>query len=260
LGISSDGTALSGWARQPGRRTVQGDLEEALAIVLRCPVDLTVAGRTDAGVHATGQVAHADVPRAVWTEQRERLVRRLRGVLPADVAVPAVEEAHPDFDARFGALARHYVYRLTDAPWGPSPLRRTDVVGWPRTLDADAMRTAATRLLGQNDFAAFCRRREGATTVRTLLGLDAAREGELVEIAASADAFCHSMVRSLVGALLAVGEGRRPVEWPASLLSRTERASEVPVAPAAGLTLAGVDYPPDPELAARTQVTRARRG
>jgi tRNA pseudouridine38-40 synthase len=218
-----------------------------------------VAGRTDAGVHATGQVAHCGVPRAVWDDQRDRLLRRLRGVLPADVAVRAVEEAHPDFDARFAALARHYVYRLTDAPWGPSPLRRTDVVGWPRTLDVAAMQAAAAPLLGEHDFAAFCRRREGATTIRTLLALEVARDGELVRIAASADAFCHSMVRSLVGALLAVGEGRRPVEWPASLLSRSERASEVPVAPAAGLALVAVDYPPDAGLAARTQVTRARR-
>jgi tRNA pseudouridine38-40 synthase len=227
--------------------------------VLRVPVDLTVAGRTDAGVHATGQVAHCDVPRSVWHEQRERLVRRLRGVLPADVAVRGVEEAHPDFDARFTALARHYVYRLTDAPWGPSPLRRTDVVGWPRSVDAVAMAAAAELLLGRHDFAAFCRRREGATTIRTLLALHVGRVGDLVEVAASADAFCHSMVRSLVGALLAVGEGRRPVGWPAGLLTRAERASEVPVAPAAGLTLVAVDYPPDAELADRSQVTRARR-
>lgn len=225
-----------------------------------------MAGRTDAGVHAIGQVAHCDVPRAVWEEQRERLVRRLRGVLPPDVGVRAVEEAHPDFDARFAALARHYVYRLTDAPWGAAPLRRTDLVGWPRALDVAAMQDAATRLVGENDFAAFCRRREGATTIRTLLhlgverSLDEVAGDEIVLIRASADAFCHSMVRSLVGALLAVGEGRRPVEWPASLLRRTARASEVPVAPAAGLTLVAVDYPLDRDLAARTRVTRARRG
>ena len=238
---------------------MQETLEQALGTVLRVPVGLTVAGRTDAGVHATGQVAHCDVPRPIWEEQRDRLVRRLRGVLPADLAVREVVEAHPDFDARFGALARHYVYRLTDVPWGPSPLRRTDVAAWPRTLDADAMAAAAALLLGEHDFAAFCRRREGATTIRTLLALDVVRNSDLVEIAASADAFCHSMVRSLVGALLAVGEGRRPVNWPTSLLARSERASEVPVAPAAGLTLVAVDYPGDRELAARTQVTRARR-
>jgi tRNA pseudouridine38-40 synthase len=259
LSVSYDGTALHGWARQPGQRTVQGELEQALAMVLRCPVDLTVAGRTDAGVHATGQVAHCDVPRELWEEQGTRLVRRLRGVLSADIAVPAVVEAPTAFDARFGALARHYVYRLTDAEYGPPPLRRADTVGWPRSLDADAMARAAALLLGEHDFAAFCRRREGATTVRTLLALDVERDGDLVTIAASADAFCHSMVRSLVGALSAVGEGRRPVEWPADLFSRTERSSEVPVAPAGGLILVRVDYPPDEELAARALVTRARR-
>jgi tRNA pseudouridine38-40 synthase len=259
LDISYDGRALHGWARQPAERTVQGDLEQALATVLRTDVELTVAGRTDAGVHATGQVAHCDIPRALWTEQEHRLVRRLRGVLPPDIAVAAVRAAHPDFDARFGALARHYVYRLTDHPAGPPPLRRADTVGWPRALDTDAMALATGLLLGQQDFAAFCRRREGATTIRTLLALDVVRDADLVTVAASADAFCHSMVRSLVGALLAVGEGRRLPEWPATLLSRSERASDVPVAPAHGLTLVRVDYPSDGDLAARAELTRARR-
>jgi tRNA pseudouridine38-40 synthase len=218
-----------------------------------------VAGRTDAGVHATGQVAHCDVPRELWEEQGTRLVRRLRGVLASDIAVPAVVEAPSGFDARFGALARHYVYRLTDTEWGPPPLRRADTVGWPRSLDAAAMTQAAALLLGEHDFAAYCRRREGATTIRTLLALDVVRDGDLIAISASADAFCHSMVRSLVGALSAVGEGRRPPEWPVGLLASTERSSEVPVAPAGGLTLVRVDYPPDDELAARTLVTRARR-
>jgi tRNA pseudouridine38-40 synthase len=239
---------------------VQGDLEQALTTVLRRPVELTVAGRTDAGVHATGQVAHVDVPRELWKEQEQRLVRRLRGVLPPDIAVRAVAEAHPDFDARFGALARHYVFRLTDAPWGPPPLRRNDTVAWPRSLDSDAMVLATGLLLGEHDFAAFCRRREGATTIRTLLALDVVRDGDLITVAASADAFCHSMVRSLVGALLSVGEGRRGAQWPAGLLTRTERASDVPVAPAHGLTLVRVDYPSDDDLAGRAAVTRARRG
>jgi tRNA pseudouridine38-40 synthase len=227
--------------------------------VLRAPVHLTVAGRTDAGVHPTGQVAHCDVPRDVWQEQQQRLVRRLRGVLPPDIAVAAVTEAPEGFDARFGALARHYVYRLTDDPAGPPPLRRADTVGWPRSLDAAAMALATGLLLGEHDFAAFCRRREGATTIRTLLALDVERSGGLIEVRASADAFCHSMVRSLVGALLAVGEGRRLPDWPGGLLSRTERAGDVPVAPAHGLTLVRVDYPADDRLAARAAVTRARR-
>jgi tRNA pseudouridine38-40 synthase len=228
-------------------------------MVLRVPVDLTVAGRTDAGVHATGQVAHCDVPRGVWEAQGDRLVRRLRGVLDPDIAVRAVREVTGDFDARFSALGRHYVYRLSDDPWGPPPLRRADTAAWPRALDAEAMAAAAGLLVGEHDFVAFCRRREGATTIRTLLALDVVRTGGLVQVNASADAFCHSMVRSLVGALAAVGEGRRGPEWPAALFAATERSSEVPVAPAGGLTLVRVDYPVDEELAARALVTRARR-
>ncbi|MGY1712850.1 tRNA pseudouridine(38-40) synthase TruA [Geodermatophilus sp. SYSU D01106] len=259
LDVAYDGTAFSGWARQPGRRTVQAELEDGLATVLRRPVRLTVAGRTDTGVHATGQVAHADVARDLWEEHRARLVRRLRGVLPPDVAVHTVSEAPAGFDARFAALARHYRYRLTDADGGPPPLRRADTVGWPRRVDAAAMDTAAGLLLGQHDFAAFCRRREGATTIRVLLDLGVERDGDLVTVRASADAFCHSMVRSLVGALLAVGEGRREPGWPAQLLTRRVRADEVVVAPPGGLTLVRVDYPADADLAARVERTRALR-
>jgi tRNA pseudouridine38-40 synthase len=259
LEISYDGTAFHGWARQPGQRTVQGELELGLVTVLRHDVDLTVAGRTDAGVHATGQVAHTDLPAELFAAHQSRLLRRLRGVLPPDVAVTGARVVSSDFDARFAALARHYVYRLTDADSGPPPLRRADTAAWPRRLQATDMRVAAALLLGQHDFAAFCRRREGATTIRTLLDLDVCREGEVVEIRASADAFCHSMVRSLVGALIAVGEGRRPAGWPASLLTLSARANDVPVAPAGGLTLVRVDYPADDQLAARAVVTRAKR-
>jgi tRNA pseudouridine38-40 synthase len=260
LSVAYDGTDFSGWARQPGRRTVQQDLEEALATVLRRPVRLTVAGRTDAGVHAVGQVAHCDLPRELWAEHAEKLLRRLRGVLPSDVAVSSIDPAPADFDARFSGLARHYVYRLHDQPWGPPPLRRADVVAWHRPLDVEAMNAAAAPLIGMRDFAAFCRRREGATTIRVLTALAAERDADgLIAVRASADAFCHSMVRSLVGSLLAVGDGRWPVERPASLLSRAQRADEVVVAPAAGLTLVAVDYPPDDQLAARNQVTRALR-
>jgi tRNA pseudouridine38-40 synthase len=238
---------------------VQGDLELALTTVLRHDVDLTVAGRTDAGVHATGQVAHLDLPAQLWAQHEPRLLRRLRGVLAPDIAVTSAALAPAGFDARFAALGRHYAYRLTDDVAGAPPLRRLDTAAWPRTLDTAAMRVAAALLLGQHDFAAYCRRREGATTIRVLQALDVVRDGPLVTVSASADAFCHSMVRSLVGALLAVGEGRRDPAWPAGLLSRTSRADEVPVAPAGGLTLLAVDYPPDDQLAARAEVTRARR-
>jgi tRNA pseudouridine38-40 synthase len=257
LDIGYDGTDFSGWARQPDRRTVQGVLEDALATVLRRPAALTVAGRTDAGVHATGQVAHLDL---AGGEDPGVLERRLRRLLPPDVTVCGARVVPPEFDARFGALRRHYAYRIADRPSTAAPLRRRDTLAWHRELDERSMTLAAAALLGEHDFAAFCRRREGAGTVRELQRLDFARDtGGVLVGWVSADAFCHTMVRSLVGALLAVGEARRPPGWPADVLAAGRRCAEVAVAPAHGLTLVGVDYPPDEALAARATQTRARR-
>jgi tRNA pseudouridine38-40 synthase len=229
-----------------------------LQTVTQIPVSLTVAGRTDAGVHATGQVAHLDLsPSALPPEQ---LAHRLARLLPADLRVPAVTQVPDTFDARFSALRRHYRYRVCDAPWGVDPLRRYDTLSYHRRLDAAAMNAASALLLGEHDFAAFCRQREGASTVRALQALEWTRDEPHLLIAhVTADAFCHSMVRSLVGALLAVGEHRCPPDWPAGLLRHTARASEVTVAPAHGLTLVGVDYPDDDQLAARAERTRALR-
>jgi tRNA pseudouridine38-40 synthase len=225
-------------------------LSEALTRIVRVPAALTVAGRTDAGVHATGQVAHADLP--VVPEPR-----RLNGVLPPDVRVMAARAVAAEFDARFSALWRRYVYRICDG--AANPLRRRYVLSWPRSLDAEAMARAAAKLLGEHDFAAYCRYREAATSVRHVASFDVAREGAEIACTVQADAFCHSMVRSLVGALLAVGEGRRDEAWPASLLERTDRAGEVGVAPPYGLTLLAVGYPPDEELAERAARTRRLR-
>jgi len=211
--LGYDGTAFAGWAVQPGQRTVQAEVEAALATVLRLPaVRVTCAGRTDAGVHARGQVVHVDVPAAAYDAQGDdhAFGRRLAGVLPHDVGLRGVRRAPDGFDARFSPLWRRYAYRVSDGPFGPDPLRRHDVLGHRRTLDVAAMHHAAHALLGEHDFAAFCRQREGATTVRTLLELRWAREDDLVVATVMADAFCHSMVRALVGASLAVGEGRRP--------------------------------------------------
>ncbi len=260
LDLAYDGTDFSGWAAQPGRRTVQGELERALGVLARRgPVPaLIVAGRTDAGVHARGQVAHVDLAPAVATDPL--LLRRLNGLLPADVRVRAAAPAPDGFDARFSALWRRYRYRVADRPRSVDPLRRADTVTWARPLDLDRLRAASGALLGEHDFAAYCRRREGATTVRAVLALDWQRTAAgVLEMQVTADAFCHCMVRSLVGALVAVGEGRRPVEWPAALLARRERATEVAVAPPAGLCLEEVGYPPDEELLARQAVTRALR-
>ncbi|MGV9409130.1 tRNA pseudouridine(38-40) synthase TruA [Nocardia sp. NPDC003693] len=256
LDISYDGTDFTGWARQPGLRTVQGVLEESLSKVLREPIQLTVAGRTDAGVHAQGQVAHFDTRTAV---DGPRLVHRLARFLPKDVRVKDVRLVPPEFDARFSAIRRHYAYRLTTAPFGAEPLQARHIVPCRPGVDLEAMRAASRKLLGLHDFAAFCRRREGATTIRELQRFDWELEGELLTAYVSADAFCWSMVRSLVGGVLAVGEGRRTPEWIGGLLDERERASAVTVAPAHGLSLVAVDYPPDAELAARNAETREVR-
>jgi tRNA pseudouridine38-40 synthase len=260
IDLAYDGTDFSGWARQPDRRTVQGVLEETLATVLRVPVSLTVAGRTDAGVHADAQVAHTDLPADL--ELHPGLVGRLARMLPPDVRVRSVRRAPDGFDARFSAMRRHYAYRVSVAPSGPEPLRARDTLRWGRPLDVAAMNEAGARLLGEHDFAAYCRPREGATTIRELQHLHwdpAPGETDVLVARLSADAFCHSMVRSVVGALLAVGEGRRPVDWPASLLDAGERSSAVAVVAAHGLRLVGVDYPDDADLAARATRTRRRR-
>jgi tRNA pseudouridine38-40 synthase len=254
--ISYDGTDFHGWAAQPGLRTVCGTLQDALSTVLREPILLTVAGRTDAGVHAEGQVAHADV---AVVPDAGALLRRMARFLPADVRIRDIRVAPDDFDARFAAVRRHYAYRLSTAPYGVDPLDARRVVAARPGLDVAAMREASRKLLGLHDFAAFCRRRDGATTVRDLQRLDWDHAGHRLTAYVSADAFCWSMVRSLVGAVLAVGEGRRSVDWPASLLRERERSSAVLVAPAHGLSLIAVDYPPDAELAARAAETRALR-
>lgn len=258
--LGYDGGSFAGWAAQPGRRTVQGELEQAMARVLRLspPPRLTVAGRTDAGVHAVGQVAHVDLP----ATEPMALGRRLNRLLPADLRIYAMTVAHTGFDARFAALSRCYRYRISDATYGVTPLRRYDTLASGRPLDVAAMAAAAAGLLGEHDFAAYCRRREGATTVRRLLRLDVAREpadATVIAIVAEADAFCHSMVRALVGALIAVGVGRRPVEWPATVLAGGQRDSDVRVAPAHGLTLEAVRYPQPAELLARAAQTRRVR-
>ena len=248
--------------------------------MLRLPESpqLTVAGRTDAGVHAHGQVAHVDVPTALimqigatasvsgraYLHDRDgsgtlpRLTRSLNGVLSREVRLRAVRFAPPGFDARFSALSRRYSYRVADGYL--DPLRRKDTLAYPRVLDVDAMNAAALPLLGEHDFAAFCRPREGATTVRRLLALEWSRDDAGVAVArVEADAFCHSMVRALVGALLAVGEGRRGGGWPASVLAAGVRDSAVTVVAPHGLTLEEVRYPDDAELAERAIVTRRRR-
>ncbi|MDP9863027.1 MULTISPECIES: tRNA pseudouridine synthase A [Streptosporangium] len=345
LDLAYDGTDFSGWAKQPGRRTVQGEIEGALGKILRLPEPpaLTVAGRTDAGVHARGQVAHVDLEAGAFEaletrhsrraaastggsapgraasgaasetgsisatapasatapvcgadsgsgadpgaaparmaadplsvtatgsgtgipadidERLSSLRRRLAGVLPPDVRIYRVTVAPEGFDARFSAMSRRYAYRVCDAPGGVDPLRRREVLWYARPLDLDRLNAAAAALLGEHDFAAFCKKREGATTIRELQRLDWVQEDGLLVATVVADAFCHSMVRALIGSLLPVGEGRLPVDWPGQVLTRAVRDSGVHVAPAHGLCLEEVRYPGAGELARRAVETRRVR-
>ena len=270
LDLSYDGTSFHGWATQPELRTVQQDLEAALGTVLRLrPAPrLTVAGRTDAGVHARGQVCHADLPeRAVDAAVgrsddtfEDALVRRLAGVLPSDIRVYAARLVPTAFDARFSALERRYAYRVADGPVRPDPLRRVQVYWHRRPLDLEAMNTAAEALVGEHDFAAYCRPRPGATTVRHVREVRWDRESDGVARASVvADAFCHNQVRTMVGALLAVGEGRAAPSWPGTVLAARVRDPAVGVAPAHGLVLEEVRYPPPQQWETKATSARSRR-
>jgi len=274
LDIAYDGTHFRGWARQPGLRTVQSTLEDALARIVGGTPRLVVAGRTDSGVHAAGQVAHVDLDadqeqrltqpsrRSAASDPVQALARRVRGVLGAysDVDVTSTGLAPEGFDARFSAVWRRYAYRLADQRTGYDPLERHRTTTVRSTLDDGAMDAAARSLIGLHDFAAYCKPREEATTIRTLLDYSWSRTPEGVLVAdVRADAFCHSMVRALVGACVAVGEGRLTVADVVALRDDGVRTSEFAVLPARGLTLLEVGYPSDDLLAARAEQTRARR-
>ena len=286
LDLAYDGTFFSGWAAQPGLRTVEGVLTSALVTVLREPVRLTVAGRTDAGVHAAAQVVHFDASTEAWAALPGRsdrlpeaaLLTRLAGVLAreaqvslprtprgaGDVVVTGARSVPQAFDARFGALSRRYTYRIADAAASRDPARRATVLWLPDRLDVRAMGASAVPLLGEHDFLSYCKPRQGATTIRTLRTLTWRRaaggpDAGLVVLTVVADAFCHSMVRSLVGAGLAVGQGRKPVTWPGELLAARTRDGAAPVAPPHGLTLEEIVYPADDDLAAQAERARTTR-
>jgi tRNA pseudouridine38-40 synthase len=244
-------------------RSVQATVERALWLTLgteQRPA-LTVAGRTDAGVHARGQVAHFDAAEQIWAAAAPTVLRRVNRLLPADVRVHAIGPAAPGFDARFSALSRRYSYRVCDSPAHSDPLRRRDTLLQLRELDLDKMNDAARCCLGEHDFAAFCRKRPGASTVRNLLRLDWQRAEPGVAVGTVvADAFCHNMVRALTGALLAVGDSSKPVGWMAEVLAAGARDPAVRVAPPHPLCLEQVSYPPDRDLAVRADLTRRFRG
>jgi len=299
LDLAYDGSEFAGWAKQPELRTVQGELEAALERILRAPAQVTVAGRTDAGVHALSQVVHLDIPHETWLKlgqgQRARgnrsaaagvralqgdtdvlaqspsparepsdvLAYRLAAVLPSDVVVHRVRLAPPGFDARFSAGSRRYVYRIDDGE-APDPRQRGYVLHHRGRLDVAAMDAASRKLVGLHDFAAFCKAREGATTIRRLIsfawrrpltGLDTG----LVLGTIRADAFCHNMVRALVGSIIKVGEGRAPIDWPYQVLLSGERQNAAAIVSPHGLTLEQITYPPAPFDAERASQIRAKR-
>lgn len=267
IDVAYDGTNFSGWSKQPDRRTVQSELENALQKLTRVPVDTIVAGRTDAGVHATGQVVHVDIPdmengpyAKLIEWNLEDLPYRLNRILDEDIRILHVSIAPAGFHARFSALRRRYKYKIVDSNRSILPLRRFDVAPWYRPLNIDLLNTSSALLLGEHDFAAFCKFRAGGTTIRTLETFEWQRndDGHLVaEIVA--DAFCYSMVRNLVGAVVCVADGRFPTQWVQDVLGNRLRISDSLVFPSRGLTLVHVDYPPDDQLLTRIESTLRRR-
>jgi tRNA pseudouridine38-40 synthase len=257
IDLSYDGTNFSGWAIQPDRRTVQQCIEEAIRTVAQAKAETIVAGRTDAGVHATGQVIHVDVPENL---ELNDLAYKLNRILDEDIRINQIQIAPTAFHARFSALRRYYEYRILDENKVIPPLARFNTESWYRPLDVDQMNHASALLLGTHDFAAFCKFREGATTIRTLETYQwrRDRDGYLVGDVV-ADAFCYSMVRNLVGAIVCVADGRKESDWISTLLENKERVSDSLVFPARGLSLYKVDYPDDAELLERAAKTVARR-
>lgn len=240
IDLAYDGTNYSGWAKQPDRRTVQEEVEKAIGTITQSKIDSIVAGRTDAGVHATGQVIHCDVPEAC---EFGDLAFKLNCMLDEDIRILKVTSMTTGFHARFSATKRSYTYKILDANQIMTPLRRLDVAPWYRALDIEALNKASALLLGNHDFAAFCRFREGATTVRTLMHFGWVRDDEGYLVAEiSANAFCYSMVRNLVGAVVCVAEGRNSYEWITATLTNMERVPDSLVFVAKGLTLRNVEY------------------
>ena len=241
IDLAYDGTHYSGWAKQPDQRTIQEEIETALAKITQSPIETVVAGRTDAGVHASGQVIHFDVPE---NSEIKELLFKLNRMLDEDIRILKVTVMDKGFHARFSATARSYTYKILDGNQVVSPLHRLDVAPWYRKLDVEILNSASALLLGKHDFAAFCKFREGATTVRNLTGFKWLRDDEGYLIAdISANAFCYSMVRNLVGAVVCVAEGRNNLDWISAMLANKERVPDSLVFVARGLTLRHVEYP-----------------
>ncbi|MFT8639281.1 tRNA pseudouridine(38-40) synthase TruA [Bifidobacterium sp.] len=291
MDIAYDGTEFHGWAKQPGLRTVQGELEQALNTLLvrsfakdqadRQVIHIAVAGRTDTGVHASHQVTHFDVQE----EQLQRCVgyldldgiealqHRLRRILPDDIAILGLERAPKGFDARFSALDRTYVFRIVDSECTPDPRLRNCVLAIEGHLDVAAMNQAAQCCVGLHDFGSFATPNPGGTTIRKVRLVEWQRISEaspnaseyrltfpgMIVFKIVADAFAHNMVRSLVKACVSIGLGKRDARWfECKLNAPLREGSTGPIDPR-GLTLERVEYPPDAQLAARAAKIRAKR-
>jgi len=238
LDIEYDGSGFRGWARQPGLRTVQGELETALATVLREPVELTVAGRTDTGVHALGQVASFETA----VEPPEDLMRRLNGLARDDVAVTAAGVVADGFNARHDARARSYRYRLL-ARSAPSPFELGKALWWPHRIDREALDACADALTGTHDFTAFTpTQNDHVRFERDILAASWTDEGDILSFRITADAFMRNMVRVLVGTQLEVASGRRSAESFIQLLKGARRTQAGDTAPPHGLYLESVSY------------------
>ena len=257
LDLAYDGTNFFGWGKQPDRRTVQEEVEKAIAIISQSKIDSIVAGRTDAGVHATGQVIHVDVPESINLDE---IAYKLNRILDEDIRVIQVSIAPEAFHARFSALRRSYIYKILDKNFPVPPINRFDIASWYRPLEVDSLNEASALVLGHHDFAAFCKFREGGTTIRTLEKFQWERQGDLLVASVVADAFCYSMVRNLVGAAVCVADGRKESSWMGELLANKERVSDSLVFPARGLTLSSVEYPTNDQLFERAKVTIGKRG
>ena len=260
LCIYYDGSEFHGWAKQRDLRTVEGELSRVLGHLTGDSVQLTCAGRTDAGVHARGQVAHFE------TSGGEKLsIARVNRALPEDIRVLDLDAVETDFDARFSALWRRYSYTVSDDERGPDPLMRRYQLVVNSRLDIDAMNAATVDLIGEHDFTSFCKLKEHGSTIREILALrwerqiDPASELSVAVMHVKADAFCHSMVRSLVGALIPVGQGKRPIDYPREALDMRSRDAGVTVMPAHPLVLEEVGYPPAGEWGQRQIQTRTVR-
>lgn len=238
LDIEYDGSGFRGWAKQPALRTVQGELEAALATVLREPIELTVAGRTDTGVHALGQVASF----VTEAEAPKDLARRLNGIGPRDIAVTSAKVVEDGFDARRDAKARSYRYRLL-ARSAPSPFEQGRALWWPHRIDRGALDACAAALPGTHDFTAFTpTQTDHVRFDRDILAAAWSWDGDVASFRITADAFMRNMVRVLVGTMLEVASGRRTLANFTQLLTGAPRTAAGDTAPSHGLYLESVTY------------------